>query len=293
MIKKKLFVWVCDYSENSGEGKLARLFIKKLNDENKFKLIFNQKKILKNKYISTIQGIIYCWNKYLKKEKVCYLNYLPFWNFMIFVLLPPNTLLGPITGGANFLKSNNLHYFIRANIFPIFYKISEFSILFRNINITFSTDLLKKYLFFKTIKKSKFNFVFTSYFLKKKRKKKIDFLIYYRKHKNKESLFPYDFINKLVKKNYKIYVVGDKLNIPFVKNCGRISNKKVLKLQSIAKYTVASGENLYSFFTIECLSNNVKIIVNKNEINKITSHRDKIIKINYNNIKDLKKLKKI
>ena len=84
MIKKKLFIWVCDYSENSGEGKLARLFIKKLNDENKFKLIFNQKKILKNKYISTIQGIIYCWNKYLKKEKVCYLNYLPLWNFMIF-----------------------------------------------------------------------------------------------------------------------------------------------------------------------------------------------------------------
>ena len=29
-----------------------------------------------------------------------YLNYLPLWNFLIFILLPPKTLLGPITGGS-------------------------------------------------------------------------------------------------------------------------------------------------------------------------------------------------
>ena len=104
MAKNKLFVWTCDFSENSGEGKLARLFIKKLNNNNEYKIIFNQKKILHNKYTSTINGIFYCWAKYLKNEKVCYLNYLPLWNILLFIFLPPKTLLGPITGGANYKK---------------------------------------------------------------------------------------------------------------------------------------------------------------------------------------------
>ena len=68
MTKKKLFVWTCDYSESTGEGKLARLFIKKLNQKNEYNLIFNQKKIINYKYLSTLMGIIYCWNKFLKDE---------------------------------------------------------------------------------------------------------------------------------------------------------------------------------------------------------------------------------
>ena len=120
MTKKILNIWVCDYSENTGEGRLARLFIKnlKLNQNNRLK--FNQKKILRSKYFSTIQGIIFCWIKYLNNQKVCYLNYLPLWNFLIFIFLPPKTILGPITGGADYSKNINLNYFIRAFIFPIF-----------------------------------------------------------------------------------------------------------------------------------------------------------------------------
>ena len=293
MIKKKLFIWVCDYSENSGEGRLARLFLKNSKFDNYFNLVLNQKKILKNRYISTIEGIIYCWKKYFKNQKVCYLNYLPLWNFLIFCFLPPKTILGPITGGAKFSKSNLFNYFIRAAIFPLFYKISEFSLLLRDEKIIFSTDLLKKHLFLKTIKKSKFNFVFNHFSAQKKRKKKIDFLIYYRKHPNKEKLFPYNFVKKLINYKFKIHVIGDNLNLPHVKNHGKISNKRVLKLQSTANYTIASKENLYSFFTIECLSNNVKIIIKKDNINKIKFFKKKIMKIDFNNHKDLKKLKKL
>ena len=293
MIKKKLFVWVCDYSENSGEGRLARLFIKELNLQNQFKIILSQKKIIKNKYISTLQGIIYCWNNYLKNERVCYLNYLPFWNFLIFIFLPPQTILGPITGGANYSKLNIFSYFIRGLIFPLFYKISEFALKFRDNDLIFSTELLKKYLFLKTIKKSKFNFVFKSFFLKKKLKKKIDFLIYYRKHKNKESFFPHNFIKKLIHNKFKIHVIGDKLNYLHVKNYGKISNKKVLKLQSLANYTLATGENFYSFFIIECISNSVKIVTSKNKINKYKFFKGKFVEINYDKMTDIKKLKKL
>ena len=109
-------------------------------------LILIKKKEIKQKYLSTIYGIIYCWKKFLKNERVCYLNYLPLWNFLIFVFLPPKTILGPITGGANYSKSNIFSYFIRGIIFPLFYKISEFSLNLRQSNLVFSTDLLKKYL---------------------------------------------------------------------------------------------------------------------------------------------------
>ena len=293
MTKKKLFVWTCDYSESTGEGKLARLFIKKLNQKNEYNLIFNQKKIINYKYLSTLMGIIYCWNKFLKNENTCYLNYLPLWNFLIFIFLPPNTILGPITGGANFSKLNILNYFIRSLIFPISYKISEFALKFRKVNLIFSTDLLKKFLSKKTIKKCNFNFVVKNFLTKKnsKKNKKIDFLIYYRKHKNKENFFPYNFIKKIIKLKFKVYIVGDRLNLPKVKNCGYVKNHKILWLQSISKYTIISGENPYSFFLLECLSNHVKVIVEKNMKEKLYLPKKRFIKLDFNSLNSIKRLK--
>ena len=293
MTKKILNVWVCDYSDNTGEGKLARFFIQKLRLDQKDQLKFNQKKKLKYKYISTIQGIIFCWKKYLNNERVCYLNYLPLWNFFIFVFLPPKTILGPITGGSNYSKNINMNYIIRGILFPICYKLSELFLNIRSKKILFSTDLLKKNLSTITIRKSEFNFILKFFTMRKRKKKKIDFLIYYRKHKNKEDLFPYDFIKKIIKLKFKISIIGDKLNYPEVKNYGKIPNKKVSNLQSISKYTIASGENLYSFFVLECLSNNVKVIVDKMQDSKIKFLKKNFIKLNYNSKNIFKNLKKL
>lgn len=292
---KKLYVWACDYSENSGEGKLARLFIKNLNAKNIFQIKLNQRNIIKSKYLSTLLGIVYCWKRYFKDQNVCYLNYLPLWNFVIFFFLPPKTMIGPITGGANFDKSVTLNYIIRGSIFPILYKISELALNLRDINIIFSTSLLKKYLFKKTIKKSIFNFVIKKFSKKKnkKRKKIFDFIIYYRDHKNKKKFFPYNFIKKLIELNFKISIVGDRLKMPKVKNFGYLPNYKVSKLQSQSKYTIASGENLFSFFVLECLSNNVKIIVEKNLRDNITFFKKNFIKLNFDSLKSIKELKKL
>jgi len=285
LTKKKLFVWTCDYSENSGEGKLARLFIDELKKK-KFIIILNQQNTLNQKYISTLWGIFYCWKKYLNQETVCYLNYLPLWNFLIFVLLPPKTVFGPITGGAYYSKSFKLNYFIREYIFPIFYKVSEFLINLRGINPIFSTDLLKKYLSKKTIIKSKFNFVVKNFSFKKKikRKKIIDFLIYYRNHNNKKLLFPFNLIRKLIKYNFKIYIVGDRLNLPKIKNCGKLSKNKISILQSKAKFTIISGENPYSFFILECIAHHMKIIIDKKMKKKITMLKKNFIELNFNSL---------
>lgn len=292
MKKKYLYIWACDYKNYTGEGNLARLFIKQLKSRNNIK-VFSVSRIKgNNPYISIMWGIIFCWKKFLNKKKVCYLNYLPFWNFVIFLLLPPKTILGPITGGANYLSSDIKNIIIRGFLFPLFYKVSEFLLFFRDTKLIFSTQLLKKYLSKKTIKKSEFNFVLKNFKFKKKKKKYIDFLIYYKKHKNKVSLFPIDLINKLIKNGYNIYVVGDSLNIPLVKNCGFISRKKIFYLQSMARYTISSGENFLSLFSIECISHHVKVISNCNEKFNEKYIEDNIIRLNFDKLNSYK-LKKL
>ncbi len=255
----------------TGEGNLARKFIEKffknqnINIEN-----LRNRNFLNRKYLVPFIGILYCWKNFVKGNKVGYINYLPLWNFFIFIFLPPKTILGPITGGAKYNDRINFNNIFRKFIFPIFYKISEFFLNIRcKKNIVFSTDLLKKHLSKKTYKNSKFNFVLTNFKFLKKRRKNIDFLIYYRLHKNKLASFDHNFIKKLVKSNFKVRVVGDKLLIKGVKNLGYIKQKNLNKLQSQSKYSLCSYENIYSLFVLECISNHVKIVINKKNLKKI------------------------
>jgi hypothetical protein len=273
------YFWICDFATNTGEGNLAHLYLSKIKDKKK---VYSVKTFLKNstikkffdlKYISPLFGILICWYYFFKKKEITYVNYLPLWNFFIFLLLPPSTKIGPITGGASFPK--NSQYLIRKFIFPIFYKISEIIINFRHKKILFSTSLLKKYLSTKTIKRSQFNFVLNYIKIKKTKKKNIDFLIYYRKHKNKADLFNYSFLKKISRKKIKIYIVGDKLYMPNLKNLGYISNKKLINLLERSKFTLSSNENILSLFNIECINNNVKIFVEKKNIPREKNLRKK------------------
>ena len=229
-------------------------------------------------------------NFFLQRKKTCYINYLPLWNFLIFLFLPPNTLLGPITGGAKFNKSNNI---IRKYFFPIFYRISEIIINLRNFKLIFATDLLKEFLNNKTILKSEFNFIINQFKLKNisQRIKKNDFIIYYRKHPNKQNLFLLKFIKKLVMLNYKIIIIGDKLKIKGVKNKGFIRNNEVDSLQKISKFTTVSSENMYTLFTLECIQNNLKIIINS-KIKKILDFLKSFVTLNLNNLYEVYKLKR-
>jgi hypothetical protein len=278
----------------TGEGNLARLYIEK-NYNNKCKIytvkkIFSNKKVIKilnYKYISPLVGIIFCWYKFTAGKKNIYLNYLPLWNSLLFMLLPPKTIFGPITGGANY--GYGKQFLIRNYIFPILFKISNIFLNFRKIEIYFSTDLLKKYLLKSIINKSHFNFVLNYVKKKKKERKKIDLLIYFRKHTNKEKFFPYDFVNGLAKKKIVIDVIGDYLNIDGVNNLGYLTNKEVNSRLSRTKYTLISGENFYSIFILECISNNVKILIESKFKNSIKHYRNSFLFINFKRNFDLKK----
>ena len=66
-------------------------------------MISRPKIFFNHKYILPFIGILYCWVYFFRCKKVIY-KYLLYWNFLIFLLLPPKTIIGPITGGALFNK---------------------------------------------------------------------------------------------------------------------------------------------------------------------------------------------
>lgn len=291
------YCWACDYNKTSGEGNLARLFVKKKYGVNNTK-IFSIKSLFLNKtlinifdykYVSPFVGIFFCWKYFFQKKKVIYINYLPLWNFFLFIFLPPKTIFGPITGGANY--SEKKKFFIRRNIFPYFYKISEFFLNMRKTEIIFSTDLLKKYLKKETINKSSFNYVFKFYSLKTKKNKDIDFLIYYRKHHNKEIFFPLELIKKLISLGFKIHVVGDYLPYSSIVNHGFISNNKINSLLERTYFTVSANENIYGIFAMESFNNHVKLLLQKTEEKKIYYFKNKFLFVDYNSIYSLSNLK--
>jgi len=280
-------VWASDYAENSGEGNLARLFTKYLIERKNYKIKFSKiNKIKYSKYLSPFIGILYCWKYYLINKNVAYINYLPLWNFIIFMLLPPKTILGPITGGAKYSSRHKLNFLIRKYLFTLFYKISECFLLLRFSEIFFSTDLLKEKLSKKLKQKSKFNFLIKNIRVSKFKniKKSIDLLLYYRKHMNKESFFQKQFIRRMAKSGAKISVIGDRLNIKNIKNYGYLQNINVQKLQAHSKFTIASGENIYSIFTVECLLHDVKVLIEKKHYNQINFFKKNFVVTNFDKI---------
>jgi len=292
--KKKYYCWCCDYQSTTGEGRLGRSFLDQLSLNNKLYIYSTDKfvknkllfKILNYKYISPFIGIVFCWSIFLNNKRPIYVNYLPFWNFFLFIFLPPKTMFGPITGGANYTKEKQ--FYIRKYLFPILYKISEFFLNLRNVNIIFSTDLLKKNLTRLTIKKANFNYVLNLISIKKKKSKNIDFLIYYRDHHNKKKFFSTDLINKLIKLNFKVHIVGDRLKLPHIVNHGYISNKKINNLLSKTYYSLVSNENIYSLFTIECINNHVKLIIGRRDKTKIKYFKKNFIFLDFKKIEKLK-----
>ena len=162
----------------------------------------------------------------------------------------------------------------------------------RNCEIIFSTNLLRDYLSKKTIKKSKFNFIFNYYKKNHKYSKTIDFLIYHRKHLNKNNFFSYNLIKKIKNSGFKIHVIGDKLKMSGVKNYEKISNSKLINLLKKTRYTISSDENLYNIFSLECINNHVKIITDVSNRKKITHFKKSFIFINLSNNESLNFLKK-
>ena len=149
---KKIFYWSNDIQKNSGEGILAGNFLKLLkNKYGNYKYInlnkFKKKNNFLYNYIRPFWGIFLIWKFYIKKYKVCYINYLPIWNFLIFLFLPKKTILGPITGTTT--KKNIIYNMLK--------KVGIFFLKKRKTKILFSHNQFRPY--FSQEKMIYFNFI--------------------------------------------------------------------------------------------------------------------------------------
>lgn len=308
--KNNIYYWASDTRDNSGEGILANLFISDIEQYFKDFKIKNINKTRKNhhrfynKYILNLCGAIKLWKYYFKGHKIIYINYLPIWNFLIFLILPPKTIIGPITGSLIYNKESFLDTIIRGILLKIFIKISLLIIFIRNEKILFSTELIKECINKNQLNKVFFNYILKSFngFFKKGGKRNIDFLIYHRNHNNKNNSIINYFVNNSFFKNYKIVVVGDKLNSNNIKNMGYVKRDVVKKLLSKTKYTFGSSENLYTLFVLDAVSRDVFIFYDKKLYNFNTQIKyNKMLAIDFDNkenslkiiLRNFKKVKKI
>ena len=179
-------IWCCDYNKNTGEGRLAEKFISSFFLKKRIKILYPKNKFFLSNYFYQIYGIFVLWFFFLLKKKTVYLNYLPLWNFLIYLLSPPNTIFGPITGSIQINKRKKIKSILRLRLFPMLYKISLKLLYYRTKKIIFATNVLSKFIDDKTLKKTELNFILKDLkYSKNKSKKKINLIVYYRKHENK------------------------------------------------------------------------------------------------------------
>ena len=169
--KDKIFYWANSELKNDGEGILANnfLFLLKNNFKNSSLISINKIK-LKNKqsifakYILPFYGVILLWGHYLKNEKISYINYLPAWNFLLIFLLPPRTIIGPVTGSIN---RKNWNFFTAVSSY-----IGIKFLLIKYKKIIFSHDFFKSFIPSNKIKNCFFNFLLFNFEKKINNKKK-------------------------------------------------------------------------------------------------------------------------
>ena len=281
--KKIIYYWASNISKNNGEGILGDNFLDLLKvnfKDHQFVSINRFKYINQNtffyKYILTIWAGLLLWKYYIFGRKVSYINFLPAWNFILILILPPGTILGPVTGSHNRSKYNL--------IIKIFTLIGLKILSIRNKKLLFSHDFFSKY--FTKNKKYFYNFLLYNFRVKNfSKKKKYDYIFYIKKHQNKMNNFLFKLINNL-SENSTICVIGEKIiSKKNVFNMGFVSRSKALQLINLSRAAVASPENFYSYFLLDCISYKLIVFFNKNYRSKRNLKTELLRAIDFHNYK--------
>jgi hypothetical protein len=293
-MKQEIFIWSSSISEENGEGRLARLFLKKLKSftSARYKFVFLNKKKendgVYHRYLQPFLGVMLMWKYSVLGKKICYINYLPLWNFFLFLFLPRATILGPITG--SFIKKKNTN-FLRKRLMPFFFHVS-----YEIIKIRFNL-LLQALDNFKKIDKKKIfisNFQLLHLYRKKlntDKIKDIDLIVYLRTHKNKNYTFQKKVLLYLLRdfKNLKILVFGSvfrDVNNKNFTNYKKLGLKKIFKYIRRSKFSLIGEDNIYSFFSLDSiLSGNYIFYSNKLKEDKNFLSKSPFIKLSFNNAK--------
>ena len=308
-----IFAWASDFSDYTGEGLLARHFLlnhvcsKYKNYKIKIfstagiyflkkkKLFIKKKKKLNDnfytKYVLLFYGILLIWYYHLKGKRTCYLNYLPLWNFLVFLFLPSNTILGPVTGNHYNKNIHSLDSAIRKIFFPIFFFISIKIIFDKFKFIIFGSDNLKHLVPKKFLKYAIFNYCLFFYKVRKIKRKTIDFSFYLRKRSTKSNVLIIYLIKKLYDNGFNVIVSGDNFIYKNVINFNNTPRSNLLAIFDKALISLNPGDNLYSLFLLDSLSCNQLVFFDKSLLKKrLLNKKSLLIPVDFNNFNDVYKL---
>lgn len=288
-IKHTTYIWSCEFEKSSGEGLLANEFLKyyiKFNVNSKiiletphFKYFISKGKIIKKfnfkkniflnyKYFTPFFGVAKIIRQSYVVDSVIYLNYLPIWNFLLFLLLPAKTILGPITGSDEKNNINSIKQIVRYILLPFFIFFSKKIIQKKFRNIILSTNLIKKIHLINYIKN--FSLIYLS--SKNNRRKvfkDIDLVYYFRNHSNKFLKKEIYLFHKLIKLKFRILFCGDPLNEfskLHINSLGYVPEAKLSALLDRCKFVISPAENPHSFFIQKSILSNVHIIFRKSQM---------------------------
>ena len=288
-IKHTTYIWSCEFEKSSGEGLLANEFIKyyiKFNINSKiiletpyFKYFISKGKIIKKfnckknillnyKYFSPFLGVAKIIRQSYFADSVIYLNYLPIWNFLLFLMLPAKTILGPITGSDAKNNINSIKQIFRYILLPLFIFFSKKIIKKKFRNIIFSTNLIKNINLVHYIKN--FSLIYlSSQNSRRKVFKDIDLVYYFRNHSNKFLKEEIYLLHKLMQLKFKILFCGDSFNDfskLHINSLGYVPEAKLSALLDRCKFVIAPAENPHSFFIQKSILSNVHIIFRKSQM---------------------------
>ena len=305
-IKHTTYIWSCEFKKSSGEGLLANEFIKyyiKFNINSKiiletphFKYFISKGKIIKKfnfkenillnyKYFTPFLGVAKIIRQSYVADSVIYLNYLPIWNFLLFLLLPAKTILGPITGSDAKNNINSIKQIFRYILLPLFIFFSKKIIKKKFRNIIFSTNLIKNINLVHYIKN--FSLIYlSSKNSRRKVFKDIDLVYYFRNHSNKFLKEEIYLLHKLMQLKFKILFCGDSFNDfskLHINSLGYVSEARLSALLDRCKFVIAPAENPHSFFIQKSILSNVHIIFRKSQTKYIKNIYNSYSVINFDN----------
>ena len=235
--ERTLLILACDLRVTSGEGRLALLHLKNLENRLKknhrcgsFQLKKSQK-ILSPNPRSDIRFVhstlCYCWLLFhitrlriLGAENVFVLNYLPLWNFFFFLIVPKTFNLGPITGGglvndrhlSASIREKRLLQITRNILIPFLYELSSFIIRLRSLAVKPATQSVANKLNLKSTLPRAIEIDDTPFEAEKlhtkNRLRSIDFVSYVGDHPLKNTALTVLVLNRLAAIGYNVHLIG-------------------------------------------------------------------------------------
>ena len=291
----RIYCWATNFSPPGGESELATKFVQiasnaKRNNRfivmspNKFSIFQSGKLVREFGKAEKMQaaGNLNLFDKYLmpligafklralskKSKATIYLNYLPLWNFILFAIIPKETILGPIVGPKIKFR---ISFFYKFLLNAIFYRLSIFVLKDKFKYIILANPTLTQY-----FSSNNFDIIckdlglLTTVNRCRKRiseDKQFDIIFYFRKHANNNTLFTYKLINK-VANNMKICVVGDYFNSDSINihNFGYVTKNKFLDLIQNSRVALSLVDNTYSLTVYDYMASGIPVVAYYNGI---------------------------